>query len=150
MNSVEINAIMNNQLWERNYGGIYACDKIPNNLCKTCDFGIICNLSKSTSLGTHWIAIFMPREGMCLEYFDSYGLPPNNKFILSFLGENNLSYCYNRGQIQKFGSDECGEYCIFFLLLRFSGVEFEKIINIFTNDLEQNDEFVSNIINRLK
>ena len=150
MNSLEINAIMNNELWKKNYGGIFPCDKIPKNLCKTCNFGIICNLSKSTSLGTQWIAIFMPAEGACLQYFDSYGMPPTNKYFLEFLEKNNKLYCYNEGQIQKFGSDVCGEYCIFFLLLRFSGVEYDNIINIFTNDLEQNDKFVSNFVNSIK
>lgn len=150
MNSIEINKIMNGENWRKNYGGIYPCDRLPQNLCRKCNFGIICNLSKSTSLGTHWIAIFMPEEGECLEYFDSYGIPPNNKYLLSFLEKNNQSYCYNKGQIQNFGSDECGEYCIFFLLLRFSGIEFNTIINIFSNDLEQNDNFISNVIHSLK
>ena len=53
-------------------------------------------------------------------------------------------------QIQNFGSDVCGEYCIFFLLLRFSGVDYDKILDIFSNDFELNDEFISKLIGEIK
>ena len=150
MNSLEIDAIMNNDLWKRNYGGIFACDAIPKYLCITCNFGIICNLSESNSLGTHWIAIYMPEKGTCLEYFDSYGMPPSNEHFFAVLKEGKLSYCFNKVQIQNFGSDVCGEYCIFFLLLRFSGVDYDKILDIFSNDFELNDEFISKLIGEIK
>ena len=149
MNNFEIDEIMSKLGLESVYGGIYPCDLLPMDLCKRCNYGIICNQSNSQSYGTHWVAIFMPKQGS-LEFFNSYGIPPKNEYFLKFIEKDNIYYCYNSVQIQDYNSDVCGQYCIFFLICRFLGIKFDQFINIFDKkNLEQNDQFIEELIGSL-
>ncbi|XP_018396617.1 PREDICTED: uncharacterized protein LOC108774886 [Cyphomyrmex costatus] len=53
--------------------GVYAADEIPTFWGKPA--AIIANTDDHTKPGTHWVAMYVGRDGVG-HYFDSYGLPP--------------------------------------------------------------------------
>ena len=126
------------------WGGIYPCDKIPINICKKCDIGLICNTQKMGNNGEHWIAIFLPKTGT-IEYFDSFGKKPTNSFFLQFI--NKTRYKYNKRKVQHDMSDTCGQHCMFYLLCRNYGVSFLNFFNYYVNDHKANDKFVHLLFN---
>ena len=75
-------------------------------------------------------------------YFDSVGdRPPSNvdklinKIRMDTLKQNNikLNYLYNDMQHQN-GNNECGFYCLHFIIYMLKGGNFEKYINNKKND----------------
>ena len=53
---------------------VYAADHVPKILSPT-PIAIVTNLDTSNKPGSHWIAIYIDRNGYGI-YFDSYGLAP--------------------------------------------------------------------------
>ena len=111
----------------KNFGGIYAKDKITNDMIKPSHFYII-NLDDFDSYrnGTHWTAFYYYRNRNRIEYFDSYGLKPPQ--IIS----ENYKYIYNSSQFQSYSSKACGYYCLYFIYYRFHGLSFYEIIKQFS------------------
>ena len=55
------------------FKGVYARDTIPyfSTAGKLTRFGLIVNLDKHNSIGSHWIAIFVPRGNLLLDMYKS-------------------------------------------------------------------------------
>ncbi|RWS25744.1 uncharacterized protein B4U80_05847 [Leptotrombidium deliense] len=70
------------------YQGTYACDMIPGKL--TPPFIIIINTKASDHNGEHWVALYVKYNNRGI-YFDSYGLPPQQKDIMVAI----THYCFN-------------------------------------------------------
>ena len=146
MNSKEINEILRFCLTKQQWGGIFASDNIPFDICRKCNFGIICNTETSEESGEHWIAIYMPREGH-LEYFDSFGRYPHITNFISFLNPKINSFQYNDVQIQSNTGITCGHFCILFLLNLFMGVSFKEFISLFDIfNLKGNEAFAYDFV----
>lgn len=138
MNTNEINYILfNNRSARRIYLGAFPCDKLPRILDRKC--AIIINTDPHDKPGQHWTALFYnPRER--LEYFDSYGQPPTST-IKYFLRKIKLPIYYNRTQIQKDLSTVCAQYCIFFVMMKAEGKQFEDIIAKFDR-IADDDKYI--------
>ena len=84
----------------------------PNAYC------CIVNTDPSHKPGTHWVAFFIDKtkkKMSHLEFFDSYGLPPNT---YSFKFPSPIQIISNQCTLQSHDSTVCGHYCILYLYLR--------------------------------
>ena len=98
----------------RLFGGVYSKDELvgrnPNGRC------YVVNLQDSDEGdGTHWVAVadFLDIP----VYIDPYGITPP-PVVREFMGRSRsrLPGVYSRAQYQSLSSDQCGEYCVLFLL----------------------------------
>ena len=96
------------------YRGVFSSDNAPN---IDDDFILICNLSNSKQVGSHYITIC--RANKTLFVYDSLALNMGNKELLTYLEplkRRCLEMCFIKKPIQPPDSDACGLYCIFFVL----------------------------------
>ena len=145
MNTLQLKQIIEND----KYAKVYFCGVIPidylpkEKLNKTCSF--IVNTDDSTNIGQHWIAIFCPIIGN-IEYFDPIGQKPINEEIFDFIKLNEKNYIFNSQRLQSAYSQNCGLFCIFYILLRSRNMSMMKIIQFFNKQyLHLNDIFIENL-----
>jgi hypothetical protein len=74
----------------------------------------IFNLENSGQAGSHWCCWCCDPMKPFVEYFDSYGVVPDDPTI-KFLERFKKPIYYNQTQLQKDKSEECGHFCIFYL-----------------------------------
>lgn len=107
--------------------------------------GIIFNLDEHYKPGSHWVASYVDLSDNKVYYFDSYGLPPEQR-IRKFLrrcnkacggNEDDKDIKHNKIRHQQEGS-ECGVYSINFILRLLKGSSFEDITNNITSDKNVN------------
>jgi hypothetical protein len=106
--------------------GVFACDQLPPSIAYPC--AVVANTDSSDKSGEHWVAFYFDENGVG-EYFDSYGLPPNNSDLFTFLVNNAMGYKCNTIQLQGLGSDVCGQYCIAFLANRCRGEPLHTVVS---------------------
>lgn len=117
MNSSEINFILKSLNQTKHiFLGVYACDTLPNYVFKKPAL-LICNTQPIHKPGEHWVAIYISKKKQG-EYFDSFGLPPSNKYILEFLNRNCSKFSSNKQMIQSLFSNYCGQFCIMFAFFK--------------------------------
>ena len=121
--------------------GVVARDKLPS---KKLPMAIIANTDTGDGPGEHWIGMYFPVAGKAM-YWDSYGMPPHHKEFLDYLGDN---YHYNDVQLQSPFSSACGQHSIFFLAMTSRGCNVKQIQNCFGRNLADNDQLVTEFINR--
>ena len=103
----------------------------------------IVNTEPSTSVGEHWTALIVS-DKKCL-FFDPLGCEILNIFLLETLkGVGITKYKYNSCQIQSTFSNNCGYYCVAFILSFIRGFSYASFMNNFVSELEQND-FLCNL-----
>ena len=61
--------------------------------------------------GEHWVAIYFRNNDEAI-YFDSYGLPPLDDYILPFIQRNARHWIYYKEMLQSPWRRVCGMYCI--------------------------------------
>ena len=150
MNNLQISNIFEKiHLHNGKFLGVYSSDTIPN-FFKTNkrgnDFSLIVNTDPSSEPGEHWVAFYIPKQGI-VEYFDSFGREPNNSNFSIFL--KNTDFLYNNIRLQSVLSNVCGQYCIFYILARHFNLDYADIIHLFSNNHSVNDNFVNEFINDL-
>lgn len=123
--------------------GVFPCDKLPRTL--SWPSSLIANTQPSNDAGEHWVAIFINKEGYA-DYFCSYGVPPQFEFR-DFLNLFSCSFRYSKKRIQSNLSTTCGQYSVFFLHARANGLPLHKFLDLFTKNVEENDEIVTMYIN---
>ena len=121
------------------FTGVFPRDRIPTITQFPCCF--ILNSDSSNQPGSHWLAIYLPND-CCLEFFDSYALPP------SFYGFSFTSTISNNKLLQSNSSNVCGQYCIFYLIQRSRGYSMRDIQNMFCLDSNWNDMRVANFVQK--
>ena len=135
LSTTDINSVLENV---GIFKGVYPSDLVPIYIQKDPQTYII-NTADSNHPGEHWIAIAL-YDNKCL-YFDSFGYQLLNLVILNKLKKAGvLQYQFNNKQIQPFQSENCGYYCIAFILACQNGVVFSKFLNNFSLNPEENDE----------
>lgn len=144
METREITDIVNSQPYMKDvFLGVFPCDKLPD--CSTIfrrPLAFIANTDESFLPGEHWVAFYFPARGPN-EYFDSYGFPPLKFPFQKALGKY---YIYNDKLIQSFSSAVCGEYCIYFCLMRVCNSNMNKALSMFSEDSESNDNYVKQYV----
>jgi len=103
--------------------GVFARDELPKDPVYPSCF--VFNTAPRCMSGEHWLCVFYDKNGCC-DFFDSYGMPPENFNMKSYLNATSNSWKYNKQRIQG-ESMYCGHYCILFLLFRVRS----KSINFF-------------------
>lgn len=114
----QIKAILENDYQTKDiFQGVFAIDRLP-----PFQPGMyVINTDEHDQPGKHWLAVYNH------EYFDSFGLPPQDVRLEDFLGTN---YIYNTVALQLPFSNACGFYCVYYLLERARGQSAEDIIRI--------------------
>jgi hypothetical protein len=92
---------------------VCAKDELPHRMPQVNQAYVI-NTDDSHLPGTHWVAVYFPQEG-CVEYFDSYGLPPLDDDIIDFMRRNAQTTRFNNVKLQGIDYMVCGQYCVYFL-----------------------------------
>ena len=101
----------------------------------------IVNTDTSDKPGSHWIVVFV-KDCKISEYFDPLGKSPDGYFS-NYLSEQSKSYSYNTKRCQNYGTNICGQYCLFYCYFRARGYSMEDIVKMFDeNDLVYNDQLV--------
>ena len=95
-----------------NYLGCFSSNNLP--LKKVKKSSLVCNLSKNTEEGTHFVAIIIDDEKIF--YIDSFGIPPYISGIISFIKNQHKKLYYLHNQIQPKKSVFCAFYAIMFVL----------------------------------
>ena len=95
MNTVELIKVINNIPVK---GGVCAKDLLPEK--KPLDMkAYIVNTDISTDPGEHWVAFYFRRDQVI--YFDSYGRPPEEQYVLPFLERNSTGWIHNTENLQS-------------------------------------------------
>jgi len=99
--------------------------------------GIIYNLDLHDEPGSHWVAIFMDLKKGQIEYYDSYGILPDEliyTFMKNFAVKLNNYYSNKKTIIldfnqrrHQYGGSECGMFSMIFILERLQGTTLNKI-----------------------
>ncbi len=107
---------------------------------------LIVNTHTSDKPGEHWIALILDQNGSG-QYFDSYGLPPLNGDINSFMGKMcPLGWAYNPVTLQCLSCITCGHYCVLYIKLRNFGYSYCDFISLFSKNLDQNEKIVKKLV----
>lgn len=124
------------------FGGVLASDQLPSYDEQDLKKLYILNTDPSTKPGKHWVAIYINKTP---EFFDSLGRKPSayNKNFEYFLINHGPEYYHNCKRIQNYGTSLCGEYCVYYAVMRSSGYSFSDIVTRFGIDLMNNDDIVT-------
>ncbi|KAJ8049271.1 hypothetical protein HOLleu_01951 [Holothuria leucospilota] len=140
-------ALLSDNFTKTSFQGVFPSDTLrelqPNYPCS-----LVINLDPSHLPGSHWVAVFISKEGHG-EYFDSYGLPPSTVSAIStFMNRVCIQHCYNEKTLQSLFSDVCGHYVIFYLLHKNRGCKMETIKSWFSSKPDVNDRMVYEFISK--
>ena len=106
----------------------------------------IANTQPSSMSGEHWVAFYCDNNQV--QSFDSYGKNPTDysDYIAKWVdGE------YQVIQIEVLQADDstvCGQYCMFFVLVRAYGFSYQDVLSALTSDSRVNDKFICKFINK--
>ncbi len=144
MNGHEIEyALRAERLVRDKFIGVFPADQIPG---KEYPGGYIINTDVHGRPGQHWVAFYCTESGS-LQAFDSFGVNSGSypEHIKEWMDESYTLLSQN--VLQSADSTLCGNYCLYFLLLRCHGLTYEDVISVFCNDKETNDFHVCRFIN---
>lgn len=111
--------------------------------------GIVFNLDEHYKNGSHWVALYSDLDKGHIFYFDSFGVPPNDRintlmrkharFLTKQQGFNlaGIRSEYNKVQHQK-DNTECGVYSMNFLIRMVRGDDFDELCNDPIDDNKMN------------
>ena len=121
MNTRQIEAILKHDSQTKNvFRGVFAMDQLP----KMVKGMYVINTDNHNEPGEHWVAVYCHDY---VEYFDSYGLLPQDVRLFEFLGKD---FVYNNVALQLPMSNACGFYCIYYLIHRARRISQFNIVNI--------------------
>ena len=123
------------------FQGVFSCDTLPPN-----PELLVCNTDPHDKPGTHWIVIYVDKNGRG-EYFDSFGMEPPAVFK-DYMNKHCRNWTFNRRKLQSVLSRFCGHYCCFYCVYRYNGFSMNKIVSMFTNDATVNDVLVHKFVCR--
>ena len=148
MDTQQITQVLStNNITKNAYLGTFPCDKLPTKIDRI-PFAVVVNTDVHTKPGTHWTAIYLPSVKEPIEYFDSYGGEPTNKYIVKFLKMVD-QYSYNSRRVQHLFSTACGQHCIYFISNRCKGMSYNNIMNTYNHEgYSKNDKMVKEFCKR--
>ena len=110
LNTSDIKRFLRNR---KDFLGVFAIDKLPIVLAPK-PSGLVINLDESFKPGSHWVAVYLPKNGPA-HYFDPFGAPPPHN-IAMFLDRNSKTgWTFNASKFQGELSYLCGYYCVMFI-----------------------------------
>ncbi|HWY33610.1 MAG TPA: hypothetical protein VNX68_03120 [Nitrosopumilaceae archaeon] len=145
MNSLQIeHALLSDPSVRDQFVGVFPADAIPE---KQYPGAYIVNTDSSNEPGQHWVAFYCTEKNQ-LEAFDSFGQDPGvySEHIKEWMGNDYL--ILSKNILQSEDSTLCGNYCMYFILLRCHGFSYEDVISIFCSDRNLSDKYVCKFINK--
>ena len=128
-----------------NFLGVFARDELPFiNKYPSC---FIMNTAKRKHAGQHWIAIYFDSNKIA-NFFDSYGNNPKFFKLDKYLKKYSNGVIFNKKQLQSWSSQNCGYYCLLFLILRSTGYSIIKFVGFFHESSNKNDEMIEKFKNK--
>lgn len=143
MNSKQLECMINCDFNLRMYVlGVFSIDTLPLHVISR-PFALIFNSDVSTSVGTHWLAIYVDSTGYG-EFFDSYGHSPHfyGLAVVNFLQRHCYHHKHNVKRLQDNNTMVCGEYCLYYLMFKCRGYSMNSFLSQFCNNYLMNDVFV--------
>ena len=132
MNSRQLRWILSNdKVTSRTFKGVYALDEIVHIKQKSFPSAYVFNLDLSYKPNSHWVVVYIDRKGR-LEYFDSFGRPRPRE-IKDFLYTCAENWKYNHESVQELYPTTCGQFVVFYIYQRCSGLTLESIIPKYFN-----------------
>lgn len=137
------NQIRDNLKGYAGFVGVHPCDRLPQ---LKWGQAMIVNTDPHDQPGEHWVALYKSNLD-CLEYFDSFGLPPLIPNIRKYINlSSHSSFTYSTVQLQHNTSETCGNYCIVFVKHRLLSLPFASLLAHFTTSQKDNDLKVNRAI----
>ena len=127
MNSRQLRWILSSKkVTSRTFKAVYALDEIEHIKQRSFPSTYVFNLDPSYKPGVYWVSVYINRRGLA-KYFDSFGRPPPIE-IKDFLYTYAESWNYNHVPVQELYSTTCGQFVVFYIYQRSSGLTFESIL----------------------
>lgn len=145
MNSIDLyNFLINDEITRHSFLGIFSRDELPKSITKKpCCFVI--NTDNRNQPGTHWLAFYYD-ENRNATFFDSFGLHPSIYQLDEYLDKTSNQWIYNKKRIQSILSNQCGDFCLFFLYFKCRDYNLDYIQNFFSSD-QNNEKLVYRFLN---
>lgn len=151
METEEIAQVLRRKLPRSVFKGVVSADNFPKPPPGEGPFCFVSNTDCICNEGTHWIAFYRDQYGVG-HYFDSFGMKPSNNlkdiWIKYFQKVSPYGVKYYNRRIQDITSDNCGQFCIYYLVKRY--VYDPSVVS--DNDLMDNvtDTVVVRYVNKIK
>lgn len=129
------------------FKGVFPCDKLPKKI--DLPAALVINLSPSNNGGSHWVGLYISKKGGAY-YFDSYGYPPTNPYIVYFIRMHSKKLVFNRKQLQHLSSRKCGKFVCVFVLTQMYDYDFGQITKRLSSNLRVNELVLENVFTYLK
>jgi len=132
MNTLDINNILSGDLFARGtFRGTVARDEFLSFVPRW-DGLFVFNTHDSTEPGEHWVAVRAELATRSFEFFDSYGRSSKDfSVVYSALKADGYDVtAENRSVVQGLTSDVCGDYCVYYCLMRSRGWSLEEIVQL--------------------
>ena len=141
LSTYEINKILSKY---KVFKGAFPADLIPLT-GRSSEQAFIINTDKSDLAGSHWTALVIQNK-KCF-FFDPLGSECLNMKLLFNLKARGFSYYkYSAKQIQPYKNNNCGYYCIAFILCMIKTSSIVKFVSMFAEDSEKNNKICYDFI----
>lgn len=141
MDTTQIKKILEKDKYTRDiFRGVFAANTLPKTVQSFPSLFIV-NTAPSSEDGEHWCLLYFT-SSKNLEFFESYGNPPDMFKFNEFAEKNSRMISYNSLQLQGDKSWTCGGYSIYFSLNRCRGVKMFDIISRFSKNAISNDNMI--------
>jgi hypothetical protein len=132
MNTVQIKNILNRDEYSKKvFRLVVPRDKLPSKV--TYPAAYVINTQGSQQRGEHWLAVFYEQSGYC-SFFDSYGMSPSFYNLREFVFKTSHGFEHNMQQLQGLSSNVCGNYCVYFIMLKARGFSMKEILHLFDKE----------------
>jgi hypothetical protein len=131
MNTLEITQCLKKDPYAKTiFKQVVPRDKLPNVPRLGYPSAFVINTQPSYMRGEHWLAVYYDKQGFCT-FFDSYGMKPSFYNLHNFVFQSSRGFEHNTQQLQSLTSSVCGNYCIYFIMLKARGLKLHEILELF-------------------
>ena len=134
--STEIENIL---VTSKNFLGCFPLDELPY-FPQRLPASLIINTDTSKGNGDHWLALVLDKN-KCF-YFDSFGLPVVEKYLLDYLEPYYNTVTYSDVCIQDIESEKCGGFCVMFVKHVKNKTTYDKFLSIFNHENLQENNWI--------
>ena len=149
MNTLQLKeAVEQDKSAQQQFRGVFPSDLLPEEVTEYPSV-YIANVDPSSKAGSHWVAFYFTKDKKG-EFFDSYGQSPElyTDIFKDVLQDNSQEWTLNRRELKSMNSRVCGQYCVFYVILRCRGNSMEAVVRRFFNKKQLNDGFVDEFVNK--
>ena len=131
MNNIELQNILEKNVWVPHYYIVTSCDTIPRIKDIFLPAAIIINEEKSDKPGTHWQSIYIEDGKPVAEFFCSLGKQITDQTRYHFEKDGFRIISNTRGCLQNPLIPSCGLWALDFIMCRSWGISYVYYLNRF-------------------